>query len=118
MITNDQTILNEQDRVRLLVMGVALAVFLAGYTAYSVGKYKALQVRSLVAGNVVMKVIAHNVYSVCPRCGAKGIPLCPTCQVAMFWNGYRGIFVCPACGKGGFPRCPKCNVDMAWIETQ
>ncbi|MBF0618658.1 MAG: hypothetical protein HQL19_00660 [Candidatus Omnitrophica bacterium] len=118
MSINDQTNIHEQDRIRLLIMGVIFMVFVAGYGAYSVGKYKTLQVRSLIAGNVVMKVIAHNVYSVCPICGTKGIPLCPTCKVAMFWNGYRGIFVCPACGKGGFPLCPHCGRPMTWIETQ
>lgn len=118
MIVDDIQILGEEDRNNLFVIVAIFIVFLAGYSAYSIGKYKALEERSLVMGNVVMKVIAHNVHSVCPKCGTKGVPLCPTCKVAMFWNGYRGIFVCPACGQGGFPLCPRCGHHMTWIEAQ
>ncbi|MBF0521988.1 MAG: hypothetical protein HQL24_02910 [Candidatus Omnitrophica bacterium] len=114
----DSIILNDQDRNRLLIMVVAFAIFLSGYAMYSVSKFKTVQARSLVSNNVVMKVIEHNVFSVCPKCGAKGVPLCPTCQVSMYWNGYRGAFVCPACGYSGFPQCPRCRTYMTWIESQ
>lgn len=95
--------LREPDKYRLLIVAAVFSVFILGYIAYSVEKFKALQARSLVKGKVVMKVIQHNVRSVCPKCGSKGIPFCPTCSVPMYWNGYRGTFICPACGKGGFP---------------
>lgn len=114
----DKIILNEPDRYKLLIIAAVFAIFISGYIAYSVGKFKTLQARSLVKKSVVMKVIQHNVRSVCPKCGAKGLPLCPSCAVPMYWNGYRGMFVCTACGKGGFPRCPRCNEFMTWIEAQ
>lgn len=114
----DEVVLREPDRYRLLIITALFSVFIFGYMAYSVAKFKVLQSRSVVKGNVVMKVIQHNVRSVCPKCGSKGIPLCPTCSQAMYWNGYSGTFVCPACGKGGFPRCPRCSEYMSWIEAQ
>ena len=114
----DRIILNEIDRYRLLIITAIFSIFISGYTAYSVMKFKSLHSRSLVKSNVVMKIIQHNVYSVCPKCGEKGIPLCPTCSVPMFWNGYTGTFVCAACGKGGFPRCGRCKEYMTWIEAQ
>lgn len=117
MIVDSKQILSKQDRNRLLITAAAFIIFFSGYSAYSIAKYQTLQERSLVAGNVVMKVIAHNVFCVCPKCGTKGIPLCPICRVAMYWNGYRGEFICPACGKSGFPVCPRCNRHMIWIET-
>lgn len=115
---NNEITLREPDRYGLLIVVALFGVFICGYTAYSVGKFRMLQARSLVKGNVVMKVIQHNVRSVCPKCGSKGIPLCPTCSQAMYWNGYSGTFVCPACGKRGFPRCPRCKEYMTWIEAE
>jgi len=117
MIVEGKQILGEGDRNRLLIMGAMFIIFLSAYSAYSVGKYKALGDSTLVASNLVMKAIAHNVFCVCPICGTKGIPLCPLCHIAMYWNGYRGEFICPACGKSGFPVCPRCNHHMIWIET-
>ena len=117
MITDDIQILKEQDRSQLLIMGAVFIIFFSFYSAYSIEKYKTLQERSLVTSNVVMKVIAHNVFCVCSKCGTRGIPLCPICNVAMYWNGYRGVFVCPACGKSGFPLCPRCKHEMTLIET-
>jgi primosomal protein N' len=117
MIVDGIQILSEQDRNRLLVIVAIFIIFLSGYSAYSVGKYKALGQDSLVASNLVMKAIAHNVFCVCPKCGTKGIPMCPVCHIAMYWNGYRGIFICPACGKSGFPVCPRCNHQMTLIES-
>ncbi|MBF0330797.1 MAG: hypothetical protein HQL17_02585 [Candidatus Omnitrophica bacterium] len=110
--------LDEDDRYKLLIAGVVFVIFLSFYAAYSVGKFKALQTRSLIKNNVVMKVIQHNVKAVCPRCGAKGASVCPIDRVEMFWNGYVGTFVCPACGKSGFPLCPHCKAQMTWIEAQ
>ena len=81
------------------------------------GNIRRLDENSLVASNLVMKAIAHNVFCVCPKCGTKGIPMCPVCHVAMYWNGYRGEFICPACGKSGFPVCPRCNHQMTLIES-
>ena len=101
----------------LVITGTVFALFISGYFIYSAAKYRSLKSRSIVSGNVVMKVIQHNVKSVCPKCGAMGVPLCPACSVAMYWNGYSGTFVCPACGKGGFPHCPRCNEFMTWIES-
>ncbi|MBF0486019.1 MAG: hypothetical protein HQL16_05865 [Candidatus Omnitrophica bacterium] len=118
MIVSDKFTLNETDRYALLIMGAIFAGFLSVYIAYSAGKFKALKARSLIKSNVVMKVIQHNVHAVCPRCGSKGIPLCPVCKVPMFWNGYVGTFVCPACGKTGFPACPRCKELMSWVEVQ
>ena len=110
--------LSEQDQSRLVVAGALFMAFVFVYTAYSVGKFKSLSARALIRNNVVMKVIQHNVNAVCPKCGEKGVPLCPTCKVAMFWNGFVGNFVCPACGKTGFPVCPRCKERMTWIEAQ
>ncbi len=100
----------------LLIIAVLVFVLMGGYTLYSVSKYNMLSSRSLVQSTVVMKVIQHNVKCVCPRCGAKGVPLCPQCKVPTYWNGYQGTFICPACGQGGFPQCPKCKAAMSWIE--
>lgn len=110
--------ITDQDRLRLCMISAVFLVFFWAYTAYSVEKYKTLKTRSLVTSNVVMKVIQHNVNSVCPRCGSLGIPLCPVCQVPMYWNGFIGSFVCPACGQGGFPRCPGCGEYMTWLEPR
>ncbi|MBF0386919.1 MAG: hypothetical protein HQL20_03590 [Candidatus Omnitrophica bacterium] len=110
--------INEQDRGRLIITGALLVVFLSVYTAYAVGKFQSLSARALIRNNVVMKVIQHNVNAVCPKCGSKGVPMCPTCKVAMFWNGFAGNFVCPACGQMGFPVCPRCKEHMTWIEAQ
>ncbi len=118
MINDNKFILSEPDRNVLVIVGAVFVVFSALYIAYSAEKFKALQARSLIKGNVVMKVIQHNVKAVCPRCGAKGVSLCPVCKVAMFWNGYVGTFVCPGCGKTGFPACPRCQEQMTWIEAQ
>ena len=115
---DNEPVLKEPDRYKLLILTALFCVLIWGYIVYSTGKFKILQARSLVKGTVVMKIIQHNVLSVCPRCGEKRIPLCPACSVPMFWNGYSGMFVCAACGKGGFPRCIRCNEYMAWIETQ
>ncbi len=117
MIVDGDQILSDGDRKRLLIIVAIVIIFLSGYCAYSVGKYKAFGQSSLVASDLVMKAIAHNVFSVCPLCGTKGIPLCPLCHVAMYWNGYRGVFICPACGKSGFPVCPRCHQRMTWIEA-
>ena len=117
MIANDIQILGEGDRNRLLIIAAIFIVFMSGYSAYSVAKYKTAGEDSLVASNLVMKAIAHNVFCVCPKCGTKGIPMCPLCHVAMYWNGYRGEFICPACGKTGFPICPRCGQKMTLIES-
>lgn len=100
----------------LILVAVMALVLMGAYLLYSVGKYNLLSSRSLVKSTVVMKVIQHNVKCVCPRCGAKGVPLCPQCKVPTYWNGYQGTFLCPACGQGGFPQCPKCQAAMSWIE--
>lgn len=113
-----KTVISQEDRGRLLIVAALVAVFFGVYVAYSVGKFKSLSARALIKNNVVMKVIQHNVNAVCPICGSKGIPLCPTCKVAMFWNGFVGNFVCPACGQMGFPHCPRCQEHMTWIEAQ
>lgn len=118
MIKDDKIYLKESDWYKLIIIGALITVFLSGYIAYSAGKFKTLQARSLVKSNVVMKVIQHNANSVCPKCGSKGMPLCPACSVAMYWNGYSGSFVCSACGKSGFPRCPRCGEYMTWIEPR
>ena len=110
--------INEQDRSKLVITGALFVVFLFVYMAYTVGKFKVSSTRALIRNNVVMKVIQHNVNAVCPKCGEKGFPLCPTCKVAMFWNGFVGNFVCPACGQKGFPVCPRCKEHMTWIEAQ
>ncbi len=110
-------ILNESDKNRIVVIAVLFFVFLAAYFAYSANKFNVLSDRSVVKSNVVMKVIQHNVKSVCPVCGTKGVPGCPTCSVSMYWNGYSGTFVCPSCGNGGFPECPKCKSAMTWIDA-
>lgn len=112
----EKIILDQRQKYQLLITTAVFVVFLSIYIAYSVVKFKTLKARSLIKGNVVMKVIQHNVKSVCSRCGTKGIPLCPVCSVPLYWNGYSGTFVCPACGKGGFPRCPRCKEYMTWIE--
>ncbi|MBF0384264.1 MAG: hypothetical protein HQL27_00180 [Candidatus Omnitrophica bacterium] len=110
--------IKENDYYKLIITGSIFTLFLAFYFGYSITKFKSLKERSLVKNNVVMKVIQHNVNSVCPRCGTKGLPLCPTCKVQMYWNGYSGTFVCTACGQGGFPSCPRCNEFMTWIESR
>ncbi|MBF0479903.1 MAG: hypothetical protein HQL26_10515 [Candidatus Omnitrophica bacterium] len=115
---DEKIIISESDRYKLLIVAAVSVVFMSVYLTYSIGKFKTLSNRSIVQSSVVMKVIQHNVYSVCPRCGSKGRPLCPTCNVAMYWNGYSGNFVCPACGQSGFPRCPRCKEYMSWIEAQ
>ena len=117
MIVKDIQILGEDDRNRLLIIVSIFIIFLSGYSAYSVSKYKGAGENSLVASNLVMKAIAHNVFCVCPKCGTKGIPICSICHIAMYWNGYRGVFICPACGKTGFPICPRCNHQMTLIES-
>ena len=117
MIAQGIQILSETDRHKILIIGVIFIIFLSVYSAYSIGKFKEAGENSLVASNLVMKAIAHNVFCVCPICGTKGIPLCPLCHVAMYWNGYRGEFICPACGKSGFPICPRCQHQMSWIEA-
>ena len=118
MILEKSENISERDRQRLLILGALFAVFFSIYTGYSVGKFKILQARSIIKSNLVMKVIHHNVNCVCPRCGAKGIPLCPACAVPMYWNGYCGFFICPSCGQEGFPRCARCNEVMSWIEAR
>jgi hypothetical protein len=110
--------ISERMAHQLFVVASVFFVLFGGYTAYSVGKYGKLSSRSLVQSTVVMRVIQHNVKCVCPRCGTKGVPLCPKCQVPTYWNGYQGTFVCSACGQGGFPQCPKCQAAMSWIEAQ
>lgn len=110
-------IAGESDQQKLLLAAVVFMTFLTVYTAYSVEKFITLKSRSTVKSNIVMKVIQHNVYSVCPKCGSKGMPMCPACSVPMYWNGYSGTFICTACGKGGFPRCPRCNEYTTWIES-
>lgn len=100
----------------LILVAVIISVLMGAYLLYSVSKYNMLSSRSLVKSTVVMKVIQHDVKCVCPRCGAKGVPLCPQCKVPTYWNGYQGTFICPACGQGGFPQCPKCKAAMSWIE--
>lgn len=102
---------------QLLIAASFFFVFMCFYTVYSTVKFGTLSTKSLVKSTVVMKVIQHNVKSVCPRCGAKGIPNCPQCNVRMHWNGYRGSFICSACGQGGFPKCPRCAALMSWIES-
>ena len=117
MIVNDIQILGEGDRNRLLIITAIFIIFMSGYCAYSVAKYRAAGDGSLVTSNIVMKAIAHNIFCVCPKCGTKGIPMCPVCQVAMYWNGYTGEFICPACGKSSFPICPRCHHQMTLIES-
>ncbi|MBF0217214.1 MAG: hypothetical protein HQL30_09515 [Candidatus Omnitrophica bacterium] len=108
----------EKDLYRLVIIGSVFFLFLAIYVSYSAAKFGSIAERALVKNSVVMKVIQHNVLGVCPKCGSKGIPRCPTCSVDMFWNGYKGSFVCAACGKGGFPACPRCGTFMTWIEAR
>lgn len=109
--------INGSNEQKLLLVAAAFMTFVAIYTAYSVEKFIMLKARSTVKSNIVMKVIQHNVYSVCPKCGSRGMPICPACSVPMYWNGYSGTFICTACGKGGFPRCPRCNEYTTWIEA-
>ena len=111
-----ELVLEENAALELLIVGVIALALMGAYTVYSVVKFNALSSKSLVQSTVVMKVIQHNVKCVCPRCGAKGVPLCPQCKVPTYWNGYQGTFLCPACGQGGFPQCPKCQEAMSWIE--
>ncbi|MBF0252858.1 MAG: hypothetical protein HQL29_03485 [Candidatus Omnitrophica bacterium] len=109
--------LDDQELIKLVIIGTIIFVWIFAYTAYSVCKFNEVSSRALVKPNVVMKVIHHGVKSVCPICGFKGLPLCPNCSVEMYWNGYQGTFVCSSCGKGGFPNCPKCAHPMSWIEA-
>ncbi|MBF0253590.1 MAG: hypothetical protein HQL11_00450 [Candidatus Omnitrophica bacterium] len=111
-------VLKPQDQSRFVLAALVLFGILVFFVTYSVMKYNALSNRSLVKDSVVMRVIQHGVKSVCPRCGTKGVPSCPTDQASMYWNGYQGQFVCPACGGAGFPQCPRCRHFMSWIESQ
>jgi len=114
---DDAIMTNESGEQKLLLAAVVFMIFLTIYAAYSVEKFMTLKARSTVKSNIVMKVIQHNVYSVCPKCGSRGMPICPACSVPMYWNGYIGTFICTACGKGGFPQCPRCYEYTTWIEA-
>ena len=114
---DDAMMARESDEQKLLLGAVVFMLFLTMYTAYSVEKFITLKARSIVKSNIAMKVIQHNVYSVCPKCGSRGMPICPACSVPMYWNGYSGTFICTACGKGGFPQCPRCHEYTTWIES-
>lgn len=115
---DQKLILTDRDNYKLIVAGAAFFIFFSVYLTYSAAKFNALSTQSIVKQNVIMKVIQHNVKSICPKCGVKGIPMCPQCSVEMYWNGYRGNFICPSCGKGGFPQCPRCKSFMRWIEAR
>jgi len=106
------------DMFRLYFIAVIFILFMLTYVSYSSSKFNMLSNRSVVKSDVVMKVIHHNVKSVCPHCGSKGVPMCPRCQIGMYWNGYHGTFVCPSCGHQGFPKCPNCSTFMTWIEAK
>lgn len=110
-------VLSRDEIFKLIIVVGAIFIFHTGFMVYSVSKYKALSNRSLVKSDVVMRVIQHKVKSVCPRCGLKGVPMCPSCSVDMYWNGYKGSFVCSSCGAGGFPQCSRCGTYMNWIEA-
>jgi hypothetical protein len=111
-------LLSPGDLRALLVTAAAFFSFFSVYAAYSIVRYNALDTRSLVSAHVVMRIIQHDVRCVCPKCAAKGTPMCPRCSVEMFWNGYRGAFICPSCGEGGFPSCGHCGSPMTWIEMK
>lgn len=102
----------------LMMSGLVFCFLMILYFVYSIGKFNMLSNKSLVQGNVVMQIIQHHVNCVCPKCGYKGIPMCPKCNVEMYWNGYNGTFICSSCGGGGFPTCPKCGSLMTWIENR
>ena len=111
-------VFDENNNFLFLVCVSILTLLMASYLTYSISKFNILRKRSLVKSNVVMKVIQHNVKSVCPHCGTKGLPTCPKCMIPMHWNGYRGTFICSSCGQGGFPQCPRCTRNMTWIESK
>ncbi len=114
----EKLFLNQKQNLLLIVIGVAFILFYSIYVSYEINRYKMLQDKSIIKNNIVMKIIQHNVKSVCPYCGTKGIPVCPQCGVDMYWNGYRGNFICSACGQGGFPNCPRCKKYMTWIQSK
>ena len=116
--SENKLILKESDYFKLLLITVVVFLMLSAFLTYSVNKFNAVYNLSVVKNKVLMRVIHHNVKSVCPKCGFKGIPMCPTCSVEMYWNGYRGTFVCPSCGEGGFPKCRHCGEFMTWIEAK
>ena len=115
---DEKLILKDKDNYKFIVMFLLFLMIFSAYLIYSINKFNMLSSRSVVKTDVLMRVIQHNVKSICPHCAYKGMPTCPKCSVQMHWNGYRGEFVCSSCGKGGFPVCPKCNNDMVWIEAK
>ena len=114
----DKVFLKNKNAFVILVFLITLLVLIAANQIYSINKFNLISSHSIVKSNVVMRIIQHNVKSVCPRCAFKGVPACPKCNVNMYWNGYRGTFLCPSCGEGGFPTCPKCSEFMTWIESR
>lgn len=111
-------VLDDNDNNMVMLISVIFIIGLSLYFAYSISKFTIVSKRSIVQNKVVMKIINHDVNSVCPACGFKGVPMCPHCAVSLYWNGYQGTFICPSCAHGGFPRCPKCSEYMSWIENK
>lgn len=114
----EKNILKRGDHLKLFVVVAVIFMFLSGYLSYSVHKFNALHEQPAVNNDIAMQVIHHNVKSVCPLCGFKGIPVCPRCSIEMYWNGYRGAFVCSLCGNEGFSQCRHCGELMTWVEEK
>ena len=114
----EKSILKEGNNFKLLAAASIIFVLLSGYLSYSVHKFNAILEQPAVNNDVTMQVIHQNVKSVCPKCGFKGIPLCPVHSVEMHWNGYRGAFICPSCGNAGFSKCRHCGEFMTWVEAK
>lgn len=114
----DYIITDFKDKFSIIIIAVVFVIFMSFFSAYSALRYKEFSRSPLIKSHVEMKIIDHNVKSVCPKCGFRGTPKCPDCMVFLYWNGYQGSFICPSCGKGGFPQCSKCNSFMTWIESR
>ena len=117
-MSDSRLVLDQAQAHELRVLAALFFVLMFAYSVYSIGKFALLSSQSVIKATVEMRVIQHNVRCVCPRCGTKGVPLCPQCQVPTYWNGYLGAFVCPVCGQSGSPTCPRCQAAMSWIETK
>ena len=56
--------------------------------------------------------------SVCPNCGAQGIPRCFYCGSLMNWDNIRGRYSCPQCKRFGPATCPYCRNAMVQRTPQ